>query len=109
MNGPPTNSPPVFSFTHNVICCVVDRRNASFTKKAITMPDQSSLFGSDIDPSTNKKNAPPSSVAAVKPFAGRIRPRTFDPILCQEHILAPERLLRPSIEEDHIPSMIFCA
>src|SRR5258708_31773124 len=105
MNAPPTNTPPVFSFTHNVICCVVDRRNASFTKKAITMPDQSSLFGSDIDPSTNKKNAPPSSVAAVKPLAARMRPRTLDELLCHEHILAPGRVPRRHIEKGHIPSM----
>ncbi len=106
MNAPPTNTPPVFSFTHNVICCVVDRRNASFTKKAITMPDQSSLFGSDTDPSTNKKNSPTSSIAAVEPLAARMRPRTLDEILGQEHLLAPGRVLRRSIEEDHIPSMI---
>src|SRR5258708_11597759 len=106
MNAPPTNTPPVFSFTHNVICCVVDRRNASFTKKAITMPDQSSLFGSDTDPSTNKKNSPTSSIAAEEPFAARMRPRTLDQILCHENILAPGRVLRRRNQGDHISSLV---
>src|SRR5438132_137830 len=70
------------------------------------MPDQSSLFGSDTDPSINKKNSPTSSIAAVEPLAARMRPRTLDEILGQEHLLAPGRVLRRSIEEDHIPSMI---
>jgi putative ATPase len=35
-----------------------------------------------------------------------MRPRTLDEILGQEHILAPGRVLRRSIEEDRIPSMI---
>src|SRR5436309_5124259 len=35
-----------------------------------------------------------------------MRPRTLDEILGQDHILGPRRILRRSIEEDHIPSMI---
>ena len=35
-----------------------------------------------------------------------MRPRTLDEILGQDHILAPGRILRRSIEEDRIPSMI---
>ncbi len=35
-----------------------------------------------------------------------MRPRTLDEILGQEHLLAPGRILRRSIEEDRIPSMI---
>ena len=35
-----------------------------------------------------------------------MRPRTLDEIVGQEHILAPGRILRRSIEEDRIPSMI---
>src|SRR5712692_10314742 len=64
------------------------------------MPDQSSLFGSDITPSTIK------NTSTGEPLAARMRPRTLDEILGQEHILAPGRVLRRSIEEDHIPSMI---
>src|SRR2546425_5227505 len=72
------------------------------------MPDQSSLFGSDITPTSNKNmsaaSAPTSS--AGEPLAARMRPRTLDEILGQEHLLAPGRVLRRSIEEDRIPSMI---
>jgi putative ATPase len=35
-----------------------------------------------------------------------MRPRTLDEILGQEHLLAPGRVVRRSIEEDHISSMI---
>src|SRR5947209_17340415 len=72
------------------------------------MPDQSSLFGSDMPPST-KKQTPPSATSSThagEPLAARMRPRTLDEILGQDHILAPGRILRRSIEEDRIPSMI---
>ncbi len=72
------------------------------------MPDQSSLFGSDMPPST-KKQTPPSTTSSThagEPLAARMRPRTLDEILGQDHILGPGRILRRSIEEDHIPSMI---
>src|SRR5436309_5634778 len=64
------------------------------------MPDQSSLFGSDITPSTKK------NTSTGEPLAARMRPRTLDEILGQEHLLTPGRVLRRSIEEDRIPSII---
>lgn len=80
------------------------------------MPDQSSLFGSDIPPSKPKDLSPHSSGnvggqpdqpgASLEPLAARMRPRTIDEIVGQEHLLAPGRTLRRSIEEDHIPSMV---
>ena len=51
-----------------------------------------------------QKNTPPAT--AVEPLAARMRPRTLDEIIGQEHLLAPGRLLRQSIEADRIPSMI---
>src|SRR6266849_837911 len=69
------------------------------------MPDQSSLFGSEITPSSKKNTSAPSSTS-TEPLAARMRPRTLDEILGQEHLLAPGRILRRSIEEDRIPSMI---
>src|SRR5881275_2101857 len=68
--------------------------------KSTIMPDQSSLFGSDITPSTKK------NTSTGEPLAARMRPRTLDEILGQEHLLATGRVLRRSIEEDRIPSMI---
>jgi putative ATPase len=69
------------------------------------MTDQLSLFGSDDTPS-KQKNAPPTS-AAGEPLAARMRPRTIDEVVGQEHLLGPGRILRRSIESDHISSMIF--
>ncbi|MBI4282539.1 MAG: replication-associated recombination protein A [Chloroflexi bacterium] len=40
------------------------------------------------------------------PLAARMRPRTFDDFVGQEHIVGPGRVLRRSIEADQIPSMI---
>ncbi len=64
------------------------------------MPDQSSLFGSDSTLAATKHKS------TGEPLAARMRPRTLDEILGQEHLLAPGRVLRRNIEEDRIPSMI---
>jgi putative ATPase len=44
---------------------------------------------------------------AEQPLAARMRPRTLDEFVGQEHILAPGRLLRRAIEADQISSLIF--
>ncbi len=41
------------------------------------------------------------------PLAARMRPRTLDELVGQEHILGPGRVLRRSIENDQLSSMIF--
>ena len=41
-----------------------------------------------------------------RPLAARMRPRTLDEVLGQDHILGPGRLLRRAIEADRIGSMI---
>jgi putative ATPase len=81
------------------------------------MPNQSSLFGEeDLPPaqaaSTSKEASMPTTPAASsnaqsgEPLAARMRPRSLDEIIGQEHLLAPGRILRRSIEADRIPSMI---
>ena len=40
------------------------------------------------------------------PLAARMRPRTFDELVGQEHIVGPDRVLRKSIEADQVPSMV---
>jgi putative ATPase len=40
------------------------------------------------------------------PLAARMRPRTLDEFVGQEHIVGPGRVLRRAIEEDRIPSMV---
>jgi putative ATPase len=68
------------------------------------MAEQSSLFGSDNPPA---QKAAASQQVAGEPLASRMRPRSLDDVVGQEHLLAPGRLLRRIIESDRVPSMIF--
>ena len=45
--------------------------------------------------------------AADEPLAARMRPRTLDEFIGQNHILGPGRLLRRAIEADQLSSLIF--
>lgn len=49
----------------------------------------------------------PDTVDPAAPLATRMRPRTLDEFVGQEHILAPGKLLRRAIEADRLPSVIF--
>jgi putative ATPase len=40
------------------------------------------------------------------PLADRMRPRTLDEFVGQDHLLGPGKVLRQAIESDHLPSMI---
>ena len=44
---------------------------------------------------------------AAAPLAARMRPRSLDEFVGQEHILGPGKLLRRAIEADRLPSVIF--
>src|SRR6266852_6606257 len=68
------------------------------------MADQTSLFESE-NPPPGRTNASPNG-ATEEPLAARMRPRTLDEIVGQEHLLGPGRLLRRTIEKDSITSMI---
>ena len=71
------------------------------------MSNQSFLFGSDEGaPATKKAQATRDSVKPEEPLAARMRPRTLDEVVGQEHLVEPGRLLRRSIEGDRVPSMI---
>src|SRR5579885_1681370 len=60
-----------------------------------------SLFGDDqITDATTAK------VAADAPLAERMRPRTIDEVVGQEKILGTGKLLRRSIEQDRLTSII---
>jgi len=50
-------------------------------------------------------DAQPPAPASV-PLAARMRPRSLDEILGQEHLLAPGRALRRALETDRVPSMV---
>ena len=60
------------------------------------MTGQAHLFGDPRHP------VPAENV----PLAARMRPRTLDEILGQEHLLAPGRALRRALEADRVPSML---
>ncbi|TMI81487.1 MAG: replication-associated recombination protein A, partial [Bacillati bacterium ANGP1] len=44
--------------------------------------------------------------AREAPLAARMRPRTLDEVVGQEHLLGPGRLLRQAIERDALTSVI---
>src|SRR4030081_1344111 len=77
------------------------------------MSNQSSLFGSDDVPVPQKKTGQPAptsakdSVTPGEPLASRMRPRTLDEIVGQEHLLGSGKALRRSIEGDRLSSLIF--
>jgi putative ATPase len=41
------------------------------------------------------------------PLADRMRPKTLEEMVGQEHLLGPGKFLRQAIETDHLPSIIF--
>jgi putative ATPase len=83
---------------------------------------QTSLFGDEgADapsslPSSRKRAASPGAASISgdaqhepgpeEPLAARMRPRTLDEIVGQEHLLGPGRALRRSLEHDRVASMI---
>ena len=59
----------------------------------------------DTAATTPPRNAP-DAVPADAPLAARMRPRTLDEYVGQQHLLAPGRALRELIERDRIGSII---
>jgi putative ATPase len=55
---------------------------------------------------THPDASSPAPSAANAPLAQRMRPRTLDEYVGQEHILGPGKLLRRAIEADRISSII---
>ena len=47
------------------------------------------------------------AIDSAAPLATRMRPRSLEEFVGQEHILAPGKLLRRAIEADRLPSVIF--
>jgi len=48
----------------------------------------------------------PSTAGSPSPLAERLRPKTLDEVVGQEHLLGPGKPLRTAIERDQVPSMI---
>lgn len=86
------------------------------SRKKWAMVYQGSLFGSDDGGSSarNKKGTASSALSSgqdatptgSEPLAARMRPRTLDEVVGQEHMLGPGKLLRRIIESDKVTSMI---
>jgi putative ATPase len=51
-------------------------------------------------------HAAAEDTAANAPLAERMRPRTLDELVGQEHLTGPGRLLRRAVEADQVPSLI---
>ncbi|WP_284616564.1 replication-associated recombination protein A [Aquabacterium humicola] len=69
------------------------------------MPSQESLFGGEDEPTA----APPAAAtepAADAPLAERLRPRTLDEVIGQQHLLGPGKPLRVAFETHRLPSFI---
>jgi len=56
---------------------------------------------------TEQENSGLETVGSAAPLATRMRPRTLEEFVGQEHILGPGKLLRRAIEADRLPSVIF--
>jgi putative ATPase len=56
---------------------------------------------------SEEENANAASANSAAPLATRMRPRSLDELVGQEHILGPGKLLRRAIEADRLPSVIF--
>jgi len=54
----------------------------------------------------DEKATASEAVSTSAPLAARMRPRTLEEFVGQEHILAPGKLLRRAIEADRLPSVI---
>lgn len=54
----------------------------------------------------DEKATAAEAVSTSAPLAARMRPRTLEEFVGQEHILAPGKLLRRAIEADRLPSVI---
>lgn len=70
------------------------------------MTEQTSLFESDETPPKKGLAVQPVNTKPTEPLASRMRPRTLDEIVGQEHLVGPGRLLRRTIESDKLTSII---
>lgn len=82
--------------------------NRQERQKEYRMAEQSSLFGEENIPEKKKVSSSQDAgnITTGEPLAARMRPRTIDEIVGQEHLLAEGRLLRNAITSDRITSMI---
>jgi len=63
--------------------------------------------GPSLFPELEATRKTPEIDLSTAPLAERMRPRTLDEFVGQEHLLAPGKLLRRLIEEDRLTSIVF--
>ena len=85
---------------HSTICILQSVKNADALQSALRI----FCFVQDLFQATDEPNA--EAVSASAPLAARMRPRTLEEFVGQEHILGPGKLLRRAIEADRLPSVI---
>jgi len=97
LEGAAVSSPPLCDLE---IALSWDRRRCDClrdTRAVISVV--ADLFGDNEDVEVERTES--------APLATRMRPRSLDELVGQEHILAPGKLLRRAIEADRLPSVIF--
>ncbi len=77
---------------------------AKFANACAAAPD---LTGGDMRDADLFTDSLQERVAREAPLAARMRPRTLDEFVGQEHIVGPGRLLRRAIQADQLSSLIF--
>ncbi len=65
-----------------------------------------SLFGEAGPPSAPREDAPPAAPDPSAPLAERMRPRSLDEIVGQQHLAGPEGTLRKLLATGHLPNLI---
>src|SRR4051812_34704619 len=79
-------------------------------RKTPALPLQNSLMEPDSPASAESSKPSQHSEARQAeqdaPLAARMRPRTLDEFIGQEHIIGPGRLLRRAIQADQLSSII---
>ena len=81
-------------------------RNEYYNKAKYVMTEQTSLFGTSDEVPPNKELPIQANTKPAEPLAARMRPRTLDEIVGQEHLVGAGRLLRRTIESDSLTSII---
>ena len=71
------------------------------------MPNDDELFDAAPASTTAEGDGEYGARSPTMPLAARMRPRSIDDIVGQEHILGPGRLLRRVIEADRLTNLIF--
>lgn len=72
--------------------------------RGASQPRRAQVMQGAAEPAESNRGGGPGM---PPPLAHRMRPRTLDEFIGQEHIVGPGRLLRRAIEADRVPNLIF--